>query len=44
MLKDFAKWIYTRLDTEWDYAMSDEQIDDSIRANEYEFTEGGKIV
>ncbi len=42
-LKDFAYWIYKQLEQEYDYQNSDEQIDESIRANEYEFDEKGGI-
>lgn len=40
---DFARWMHKRIEAEYDYRMSDEQVDESIRANEYEFTEAGKI-
>lgn len=41
-LRDFARWIYRSLEQECDYVNSAEQVDESIRANEYEFTEEGK--
>lgn len=41
LFEDFAHWIYKLIDAEWDYCMSDENVDDSIRANEYTFTEDG---
>jgi hypothetical protein len=41
-LKDYMNWIYKQLDEENDYLYSAEHIDDTIRANEYEFTENGK--
>lgn len=40
--KDAMRWIYKNLMAEWDYQNSDEQVDESIVANEYEFTEDGK--
>lgn len=40
--KDFMRWIYRQLEKEWDYQNADEQVDESIIANEYEFTEFGK--
>lgn len=40
-LRDFANWIYRRLESEYEYLNSDEAVDESIRANEYEFTEDG---
>lgn len=39
--RDFMRWIYKTLEAEWDYVNADEQVDDSIRANEYEFEEDG---
>jgi hypothetical protein len=42
-LRNFADWIYDRLEAEYDWTMADEQVDDSIIANEYEFTENGDI-
>lgn len=41
-LKSFAHWIWLQLDAEYTDQNSDEQIDESIRANEYEFTEDGR--
>lgn len=41
-IRDFADWIYKRLETEWDYMNEDDQIDNNIRANEYTFTEDGR--
>lgn len=40
-MRDFADWIYKQLETEYDYQNSDEQVDEMIRANEYEFEEDG---
>lgn len=40
-LRDFADWIYRRLEEEHDWLTSDEQVDDSIIANEYTFDEDG---
>lgn len=40
-LRDFANWIYRTLESEYEYFMSDECVDDTIRANEYEFTKDG---
>lgn len=42
ILRDFASWIYRRLRDEFEYQSSDEQVDETIRANEYEFTEDGE--
>lgn len=41
LLRDFADWIYEQLEKAYDYWMSDEAVDDTIIANEYEFTEEG---
>lgn len=41
LLRDFADWIYKRLEEENDWLLSDECVDDTIRANEYEFDEDG---
>lgn len=43
LMRTFADWIYSRLETEYEYANSDETIDANIQANEYEFTETGDI-
>ena len=43
LLRDFMKWIYHTLEKEYSYLQSDEQIVETIKANEYEFTEDGKI-
>jgi hypothetical protein len=40
--RDAMRWIYRQLEKEYEWLMSDEQVDESIRANEYEFTEEGK--
>ena len=41
-LVEFMQWIYKRLEAEDDYLNSNESVDETIRANEYEFTEEGK--
>lgn len=42
-LRSFADWIYKSLETEHDWLTADEQVDESIRINEYEFDSGGEI-
>lgn len=42
-LRLFAGWIYNQLEKDYDYRMSAENVDESIRINEYEFTENGGI-
>lgn len=43
LLRDFMDWIYERLEEEHDWLMSDEQVDENIIANDYEFDESGDI-
>jgi len=43
-LRDFADWIYKRLNDEYDYQMSDEAIEEMIVANEYEFDIDGNTI
>jgi hypothetical protein len=40
-LIDFANWIYRQLEKEHDYLSSDENVDETIRINEYEFHADG---
>lgn len=42
-LRAFADWIYDSLESEHDWLTADEQVDDSIRANGYEFLENGSL-
>ena len=39
--RDAMRWIYRALKREWEYQNADAQVDENIRANEYEFTEEG---
>lgn len=39
--RDFMRWIYRQLEKEWEYQNADAQVDENIRANEYEFTAEG---
>lgn len=41
LARDAAHWIYRQLEREYEYQNADEQVDDTIRANEYEFTVDG---
>ena len=41
-LRDFADWIYRQLETEHEWRMADEQVDDAITANEYTFDAEGR--
>lgn len=40
-LRDLMSWIYRQLEAEYAYRLADDQIDDLIRANDYEFTADG---
>lgn len=40
--KDAMRWIYKALESEWNYQNTDEQVDERIQANEYEFTKDGR--
>lgn len=42
-LRAFADWIYDSLESEHDWLTADEQVDESIRANGYEFLEDGSL-
>ena len=44
ILDDFAHWARSTLRGEYKYLTSDEAIQEAIEANEYEFTEEGKLV
>jgi len=43
LLREFADWIYKRLETEYDYIMSDENVDENIIINEYDYDVDGNI-
>lgn len=40
-LRDFMRWIYRQLEAEYEYLNSDEQVDETIKANGYTFDEDG---
>lgn len=40
-MRSFADWIYSQLESQWEWLNADAQVDESIRANEYEFDENG---
>lgn len=44
LMRDFADWIYSNLEKEYEYLTSDEAIAESLRANEVEFTEDGQTI
>lgn len=43
-LRDFMCWIYSYLESEYEYLTSDEAIRETLIANEYEFDEDGGLV
>ena len=42
LMRHFADWIYSGLREQYEYRMSDEAVDESIEANEYEFYQDGR--
>ena len=44
IIDDFARWARILLRDEYKYLTSDEAVQEAIEANEYEFTEEGKLV
>lgn len=42
-LRDFMRWIYSKLEQEYEWLTSDESVTEMIEANEYEFDEEGNI-
>ena len=42
LMRDLMEWLYKTLEKEYDWMNSDEQVDDSILANEYDFNECGE--
>lgn len=42
-LRNLARWLYCQLERGYEYLMSNEQIDESLMANEYTFTKCGNI-
>ena len=43
-MRDFARWMYKSLQTEYEYRNSDEYIKETCDANDYEFDNNGRIV
>lgn len=44
LMRDFADWIYSQLEREYEYLTSDEAVEEALRANEYEFDEDGNLL
>jgi hypothetical protein len=44
ILRDYMRWIYRSLNSEYEGLTSEEAIIDTLRTNEYEFNERGKIM
>jgi len=40
--RELMRWIYRELESDYEWQNENEQVDDNIRANEYEFSETGK--
>lgn len=43
-LRDFMRWIYKRLENEYDYITSEESFSELCTANDWEFLESGEMV
>lgn len=43
VLRDFADWIYSRLEFEYEFITSEDVVRDNIRDNEYRFLDTGEI-
>ncbi len=43
LMNDFNDWMFCTLEREYEWLTSDEQVEESIVANEYEFDEYGNI-
>jgi hypothetical protein len=43
LLRDYMRWIYRQLESAYEFHMSDESVDESIRINGYEFDENGRL-
>lgn len=43
-LRDLMMWIYKSLENEWNYLNSDESINETIEANNYEFDDSGNLI
>lgn len=44
IIRDYEKWIYRQLRQQDEWRNADEQVDETIRENEYEFTADGKRI
>ena len=42
LLRAFADWMYRALERDYDYRMANENVDESLRINEYEFLADGR--
>jgi hypothetical protein len=40
-MRDLARWLYRRLEAEYDYQLADAQIDEALRASGHTFTDDG---
>lgn len=44
LLREFMDWVYSKLEREYEWLTSDEQVQEMIQANGYEFDEDGNIL
>jgi hypothetical protein len=44
LLRDYMRWIYRQFERKYEHITSKEAIEETIRANEYEFDENGNII
>lgn len=44
LMRDYARWIYDALESEYEYLNSDECVEETLLANEYDFDEEGNWV
>lgn len=44
LLRDFMDWIYAQLEREYEWQCSDENVDECITINKYDFTEEGEVI
>ena len=42
-LRDFMRWIYRNLEREYEFITSAEEVAETLRINEYDFLENGRM-
>lgn len=43
LLRDLMRWMYSQLDKQYNYLVSEKEIEETLIANEYDFTTNGEI-